>query len=82
MNIFNLWRKPVEKKTKQEAIEKYFFEGNRLTVLECLKLFHTTELRKVVCRINKKFIKNRSTMRILGTYANTKDNFKTYRLWY
>jgi hypothetical protein len=69
-------------RTKQKAIENHFFKGKRLTVLECIRLFHTTELRKVVCRINKKFIKNGSTSLIIGTYNKTKDNFKTYRVWW
>lgn len=35
-------------------VENYLLEGGSLTVLECWKKFHTTELRKIVSRINQK----------------------------
>jgi hypothetical protein len=35
----------------ERAILNYFLNGGKLTVLEALRTYHTTELRKIVCRI-------------------------------
>jgi hypothetical protein len=37
----------------QNEILKHFQRGDSLTVLEALKLYHTTELRRVVSRLKK-----------------------------
>lgn len=70
----------MEKKTvKQTAIQQYFLEGNSLTVLKCIRLFHTTELRKDVCRMNKKLIKLNYDLQVVGRYLDN-DDFKTYKV--
>lgn len=82
-NIFNSSQyfgtenKPMEKQSKQDEIRNYFLNGGKLTVLSCLKNFHTTELREIVCRINKGFIKKGKPERIVGHWLNN-DKFKTY----
>ena len=40
--------------TTYSKVENYLLEGGSLTVLECWQKFHTTELRKIVSRINKR----------------------------
>lgn len=37
----------------QEDIAKHFQEGGSLTVLEALRLYHSTELRRIVSRLKK-----------------------------
>ena len=41
-------------KTIYSKVENYLLEGGSLTVLECWQKFHTTELRMIVSRINKR----------------------------
>lgn len=43
-----------ESERKQAAIQAYLIKGKSLTVLECIKKFHTTELRKTICRLKNK----------------------------
>jgi hypothetical protein len=38
---------------KQKEVLKHFKAGGSLTVLECLRLYHTTELRRIVSRLKK-----------------------------
>ena len=42
------------RQTTYSKVENYLLEGGSLTVLECWQKFHTTELRKIVSRINQK----------------------------
>ena len=42
------------KATTYAKVEQYLLEGGSLTVLECWNRFHTTELRKIVSRINQR----------------------------
>ena len=43
------------RQTTYSKVENYLLEGGSLTVLECWHKFHTTELRKIVSRINQKY---------------------------
>jgi hypothetical protein len=38
---------------KQTMVLEHFKKGGSLTVLDCLRMFHTTELRRIVSRIEK-----------------------------
>lgn len=42
------------RQTTYSKVENYLLEGGSLTVLECWQKFHTTELRKIVSRINQR----------------------------
>lgn len=37
----------------QRDILAYFQQGGRLTVIRAIQMFHTTELRRIVCRLRK-----------------------------
>jgi hypothetical protein len=56
---------------KQRAILMAFQNGMRLTVQMCFRLFHTTELRKVVTRLR------RMGHNIVSEKLNG-ENYKTY----
>lgn len=43
-----------DQERKQAAILAYYLKGGTLTVLQALKRFKTTELRKVNCRLKNK----------------------------
>lgn len=43
----------INQDIQQEGIKKCFEMGGRLTVQEAFHRFHTTELRKIVCRLKK-----------------------------
>lgn len=40
-------------KTPQQQVLEHFERGGSLTVLECLRLYHTTELRRIVSRLKQ-----------------------------
>lgn len=42
------------RQTTYSKVENYLLEGGSLTVLECWQKFHTTELRKIVSKINQR----------------------------
>jgi len=65
-----------ESELKQAAILAYFLRGKSLTVLQAIKQFHTTELRKVVCRL-----KNRGHNIVSDWHIeNGKNKYKVYKL--
>ncbi len=37
----------------QRDILAYFQQGGKLTVIRAIQMFHTTELRRIVCRLRK-----------------------------
>ena len=61
----------------QFEIFRHFVRGESLTVCEALTLYHTTELRKVVSRLNKDFFKDGK--QIFGTKIGD-NKYKTYWL--
>lgn len=61
----------------QLEIMAHFLRGESLTVLQALRLYHTTELRRVISRINPELI--RDGKMIQGEKLNG-EKFKTYRL--
>ena len=65
-----------ESERKQSAILAYFLRGKSLTVLQAIKQFHTTELRKTVCRLKNKGHNMVSYWHI----EDGKKKYKVYRL--
>jgi len=61
----------------QKEILEYFRAGRELTVIHALRLFHTTELRRIVSRLNKIIAPD---LQIRGEYKDG-DKFKTFKLW-
>ena len=61
----------------QTEIYFHFLRGGSLSVLEALRLYHTTELRRIVSRLNKDFIHDGKL--ITGEKENG-ENFKRYKL--
>lgn len=55
---------------KQRAILLAFQNGQQLTNQMCYRLYHTTELRKVVCRLRDKGFDIRSERREGNTYKH------------
>lgn len=65
-----------EQERKQAAILAYYLKGGTLTVLQALKRFKTTELRKVNCRL-----KNKGHVIVSVWHEeNGKRKFKVYKL--
>lgn len=65
-----------ESELKQAAIQKHFLSGRSLTVLQALKQYHTTELRKIVCRLkNKGLVIHSDWFQVEG-----KNKYKVYQL--
>lgn len=67
-------REPLNPKTE---IYLHYLRGGSLTVLEALRLYHTTELRRINSRLNKDFIRDEKV--IIGEKEMGK-NFKRYKL--
>ena len=42
-------------KSLNQQIYEYYLSGGRLTTLDCLRKFHTSELRSINCKIQKAF---------------------------
>ena len=63
--------------TPQKEILEYFRVGRELTVIHALRLFHTTELRRIVSRLNKILAPE---LEIRGEFIGD-NKFKTYKLW-
>lgn len=59
---------------KQSAILSYFLRGGELTLLDCIKLFGTSEIRRIASRLRDKGYP------VHGEYING-NNYKTYRLY-
>ena len=70
------FRDMTESEQKQAAIQAHFERGKSLTVLQALKQYHTTELRKIVCRLKKKGLD------IISDWhqENGKNKYKIYKL--
>lgn len=65
----------INQAIQQEGIKKCFEMGGRLTVQQAFSRFHTTELRKIVCRLKK------AGYPIVSEYIEEKGNrFKQYWL--
>ena len=60
----------------------YFQQGGRLTVNKALRLFHTTELRKVVSRLRRQGHDIRTTRLSDATLDGRKVYFNEYYLHY
>lgn len=60
----------------------YFQQGGRLTVNKALRLFHTTELRKVVSRLRRQGHDIRATRLSDATLDGRKVYFNEYYLHY
>lgn len=58
---------------KQQNVLTAFLAGKHLTVLTAIDLCHTTELRKIVCRLKYRGY-------IIRTYQNPGEKFKHYYL--
>lgn len=43
----------INQDIQQEGIKKCFEMGGKLSVQDAFRRFHTTELRKIVCRLKK-----------------------------
>ena len=59
------------------AIKEHFLRGESLSVGIAWRLYHTSELRKAVSRLNKEFMT--IGKQIIGEYLDGND-FKTYKL--
>lgn len=44
---------PIKKSDPQEQVKQHFLTGATLTVQQCLRLYRTTELRRIVSRLRK-----------------------------
>ncbi len=65
----------MEQKINQ--VQAYLMTGRPLTVLECFNLFHTFELRKMVCVLKSKGLKIDSQWQV---NMSTKSRYKKYYL--
>jgi hypothetical protein len=66
----------TDSERKQAAIKAHLLKGKTLTVLQAIKQYHTTELRKVICRLKNQGVD------IVGEWheENGKRKYKIYRL--
>lgn len=63
-----------ESERKQAAILAYMQKGKSLTVLQALKQFHTTELRKIICRLRNKG-------HVIESYWHEENGRKKYKVY-
>lgn len=65
----------INQAIQQDGIKKYFEMGGVLSVQEAFRKFHTTELRKIVCRLKK------AGLNIVSEYTESNGSrFKKYWL--